>query len=208
MTEKQQQMHQTMMDILHYIDNYTSDNGYPPSVREICVEFSIKSTATVHQYLNRLENNGLIRKNSQMSRAIEVVNSDRELKKKVVNIPLVGTVAAGIPSLAEQTFEDAFPFPSGMFSNSDELFLLTVKGESMIEAGILPGDMIVVKKADYARDGQIVVALTGDEATVKRFYRDGEYVRLHPENSTMRDMVFKNDLKILGIVVGLVRRDI
>ncbi len=208
MTEKRQQMQRTMMEIYAYIDNYTTDNGYPPSVRDIANNFSIKSTATVHQYLTRLEAAGLIRKNTQLSRAIEVVNSSREIRKKVINVPLVGEVAAGLPSLAEQSYEDCFSLPVGMFSSSEDLFLLTVKGESMIEAGILPGDLIVVKKQPNANDGQIVVALIGEEATVKRFYRDGNYVRLHPENHTMRDMTFRSDLQILGIVVGLIRRGI
>lgn len=193
--------------IADYINKMQLERGYAPSVREICDEFDIKSTASVHYYFKKMEEYGYIRKDKQKSRAIEIVhNSGAIVHRDVVNIPLVGRIQAGLPHYAAEEERISYPFPSKLFSSNDELFMLEVKGDSMIEAGIHEGDYVVVRKQPVAKDNDIVVALIGNEyATVKRFFRDKKYVRLHPENKYMQDQIYTADLVILGIVVGLVR---
>lgn len=187
--------------ILNYIQNYFRAKGYPPSVREICAATNLKSTATVHGYLVQLERKGYIKRDPQKPRAIEIMNmGDRHL----VNVPLVGKVTAGEPILAQENIEDIFPLPKEMLPDAD-VFMLSVKGDSMINAGIFSGDYVLVKSTNTAENGDIIVALLEDEATVKRFYKESNYIRLQPENPFM-DPIIVNDLKILGKVVGLFRR--
>lgn len=182
-----------------FIKNYISENGYSPSVREICANCGIKSTATAYQYINRLTEKGLLRKAGNKKRAVSL----KQTAPESVSVPLVGTVAAGQPIFAEENYEGVYSLPKDFFG-SDEMFMLTVKGDSMIKIGMLDGDKIVVKRQDTADNGDIVVALVDDSATVKRFYkRDGKFI-LHPENDEMSDFVF-DDVAVLGKVVGLMR---
>ena len=168
-------------------------------MREICSDLSIKSTATAHYYLSKLADKGLIKKNDDKKRAISV-NS----QKNFISVPLIGTVTAGTPILAVENFEDYYPLPIE-FNTDSEMFMLKVKGDSMINAGIFNGDKIVVKKQEYANNGDIVVALIDDSATIKRFYKKNNKIILHPENDNMQDIVLDNVL-ILGIVTGLTRK--
>ena len=191
---------------LNFITDFVNKFGYPPTVREICKELNVSSSATAHYYLDKLEEQGLIRRSSTKNRAIEVVG----IKKNIVNpseityAPLLGTVAAGNPILATENLEETLCLPKSMFS-SDELFATTVAGESMINAGIFDGDKIIVRKQNTARNGEIVVALIDDSATVKRFYKEDEHIRLQPENDFMEPIIV-DDCTILGIVVGLLRK--
>ncbi len=188
-------------DVLAFIHRYTDENGFPPTVRDICAELHIKSTATAYDYVNRLKEMGLLSKASGKKRAVAVRTAN------AVRVPLVGTVTAGTPILATENYEGYYSLPSNLFSG-DDLFLLTVKGDSMIEAGILGGDTIVVRKQETADNGDIVVAMFGGEgeegATVKRFFRRDGKIILHPENSALSDYVL-DDVNILGKVVGLLR---
>lgn len=186
--------------LLSYVKNYQDENGYPPTVREICNDLSIKSTATAHYYLSKLEDKGLIKKKGDKKRAISVSGNN----KSFITVPLVGTVTAGTPILAVENFEDYYPLPSE-FNSDGAVFMLEVKGESMINAGIYSGDKIVVNKQDFASNGDIVVALIEDSATVKRFYQKNGKIILHPENDNMEDIVL-DDVLILGVVTGLIRK--
>jgi len=188
--------------ILDYIHNFFREKGYPPSVREICAATNLKSTATVHGYLVQLEKKGYIKRDPQKPRAIEIMNI--VATKDLVNVPLVGKVTAGEPILAQENIESIFPLPKDMLPDA-EVFMLSVKGDSMINAGIFSGDYVLVKATNTAENGDIVVALIGDEATIKRFYKETDYIRLQPENPSMAPIIVK-DLKILGKVVGLFRR--
>lgn len=188
-------------EVLSYVNHYNEENGFPPTVRDICSALGIKSTATAYSYINRLREAGFLNKADRKKRAVSLVGSD------VVKVPLVGTVTAGQPILAVENFESFYTLPSAEF-HGDGLFLLRVKGESMVEAGIYDGDKVVVRKQESAENGDIVVALFDDGveegATVKRFFlRDGKYI-LHPENSSMSDFVLDN-VTILGKVIGLLR---
>ncbi len=188
-------------DVLSYVNKFNEENGFPPTVRDICSALGIKSTATAYSYINRLREAGFLHKADRKKRAVSVVGSD------TIKVPLVGTVTAGQPILAVENFEQFYTLPAAEFHGED-LFLLRVRGESMIEAGIFDGDKVVVRKQDEAENGDIVVALFDDGieegATVKRFFlRDGKYV-LHPENSSMSDFVLDN-VTILGKVIGLLR---
>ena len=188
-------------DVLAFIHRYTDETGFPLTVRDICAELHIKSTATAYDYVNRLKEMGLLSKASGKKRAVAVPTAN------AVRVPLVRTVTAGTPILATENYEDYYSLPSNLFSG-DDLFLLTVKGDSMIEAGILGGDTIVVRKQETADNGDIVVAMFGGEgeegATVKRFFRRDGKIILHPENSALSDYVL-DDVNILGKVVGLLR---
>jgi repressor LexA len=186
-------------EVLEYIEKFIQENGYSPTVREICRDCNIKSTASAFTYLNELADKGLISKHKVGENKRRAVS----IKQNVVKVPLIGTVAAGEPIFAQENYEDFFSVPSNMFGN-DDLFMLTVKGSSMINIGMFNGDKIVVKKQPTAENGEIVVALVDDSATVKRFFkRDGKII-LHPENDDMEDFVFDN-VVILGKVVGLMR---
>ncbi len=189
--------------ILNYIYDYYRANGYPPSVREICAATGLKSTATVHAYLVQLEKKGYLSRNPQKPRAIDLMNR-KMIDRDTVKVPLVGKVTAGQPILAQENIETTFILPKEMVPDTGA-FMLSVKGDSMIEAGILDGDYVIVKSTDTAENGDIVVALIGDEATVKRFYKERDHIRLQPENRFMQPIIVR-DLKILGKVVGLFRK--
>lgn len=194
----------TSEKLLQFIINYKNNNGFNPSIREMCEALSLSSTSTIFYYLNILEKEGKIHKTGLKSRAIEIIEEDNEVVTK--GVPLVGTVAAGIPITAEENIEEYIDIPEGYFSlTNDDLFMLKVKGDSMINAGIFEGDTIVVKKQTHAENGEIVVALLDDSATVKRFYKDKDSIRLVAENPAYSPIVSK-DITILGIVQGLMRR--
>lgn len=188
--------------ILDYIQNYFREKGYPPSVREICAATNLRSTATVHSYLVQLEEKGYIKRDPQKPRAIEIINMSGS--RHVVDVPLVGKVTAGEPILAQENIENVFSLPKEMLPDA-EVFMLSVKGDSMINAGIFNGDYVLVQSTNTAENGDIVVALLEDEATIKRFYKENDCIRLQPENPSMVPIIVK-DLKILGKVVGLFRR--
>ncbi len=198
---------QTQIEILHFIKKHIQQQGYPPAVREICKGVNLKSTSTVHRQLEKLEAKGYIRKDPTKPRAIEVLERDEDSlfsPKKTVDIPVIGKVTAGQPILAVEHIEDTFPVPIEL-AERGPLFMLKVQGESMIEAGIYNDDYVIVKQQNDAINGDIVVALLEDEATVKRFFKEKEHVRLQPENETMSPILTK-DVTILGKVIGLYRR--
>lgn len=201
--------------ILKYIEKQVKENGYPPSVREIGKGVGLSSTATVHTYITGLEKKGYIKKENQKGRTLKLLKGGIEEQEKIqekpiysgkelVDVPVIGKITAGAPILAVENVTDTFPIPLDFVGNS-ESFMLTVRGESMIEAGILDGDYILVRKQDIARNGEIVVALIEDEATVKTFYKEKDYIRLQPENSTMEPIIVPN-CKILGRVCGVFRK--
>ncbi len=191
-------------EILEYIKETILKKGYPPAVREICEAVNLKSTSSVHSHLETLEENGYIRRDPTKPRAIEILDDHFNLtRREVANIPLIGSVAAGQPILAQENIENYFPVPVDLIPNQ-ETFILKVKGESMINAGILDGDHIIVAQQETADNGDIVVALLDDSATVKRFYREDSQIRLQPENDAM-DPIYATDVQILGKVVGLLR---
>lgn len=193
------------LEILEYIKNTILSEGYPPAVREICEAVHLKSTSSVHAHLSTLEKNGYIRRDPAKPRTIEILDDLFNFStREMVNVPVVGTVAAGEPILAEERIEDYFPIPADALHTDKEVFMLRVKGESMINAGIKPGDKIMVEQQDTAENGEIVVALIEDSATVKRFYKEQDHYRLQPENDTMEPIIV-NDVQILGKVVGLIR---
>lgn len=197
-TAKQQQ-------ILDYIKNEILNKGYPPSVRDICEAVKLKSTSSVHSHLETLEKNGYIRRDPTKPRAIEILDDTFNLtRREVVNVPLIGTVAAGQPLLAVENVDSYFPIPAEYLPNK-QTFMLKVKGDSMINAGILNGDDVIVVEQNSAKDGDMIVALIDDSATVKTFYREDGYVRLQPENDTMDPIIVEGDLKILGKVIGVMR---
>ena len=194
-------------EILDYIKEEILKRGYPPAVREICEAVHLKSTSSVHSHLETLEKNGYIRRDPTKPRAIEIIDDNFNLtRREVVNVPLVGRVAAGEPILAVENVVSYFPIPAEYMPNED-VFMLTVKGESMINMGIYDGDNIIVSKCSSARNGEVVVALVDDSATVKRFYREDGHIRLQPENDYM-DPIIVPDCEILGKVIGLVRLNI
>ena len=190
-------------EILEYIKSEIINRGFPPAVREICEAVNLKSTSSVHSHLETLERNGYIRRDPTKPRAIEIVDDNFNLtRRELVNVPVVGRVAAGEPILAVENVENYFPIPAEFMPNS-QTFMLNVKGESMINAGILDGDQILVQQQSTAENGDIVVALIDDSATVKTFYKEDGYYRLQPENDTMEPIIVKDDLKILGKVIGV-----
>ena len=192
--------------ILAFIKDELRSKGYPPSVREICDAIGLKSTSTVHGHLARLEKKGFIRRDASKPRAIEILDEDEYFRKReMVNIPMVGRVTAGLPILAVENIDGTFPVPYDYVQQSGNLFMLTIQGEIMINAGILDGDNIIVKQQPDAVNGDIVVALLGEEATVKRFYKEKDHFRLQPENSCMQP-IYVDELQILGKVVGLFRK--
>lgn len=191
------------LEIYEYIKQHILDKGYPPSVREICSAVGLRSTSTVHGHLDRLQAKGLIRKDPTKPRAIELIK-DNVIKKEIVDIPVVGKITAGQPILAVENIEDTFSIPINFVKSDKELFVLNVSGESMIEAGIFDGDMVILEKVDFAENGDIVAALIENEATLKRFFKEKDYIRLQPENKTMKPIIVK-DCKILGRLVGLYR---
>ena len=191
--------------VLNFIKSFTHEYGYPPTVREICTEINVTSSATAQYYLNKLEDQGLIRRANSKNRAIEVVGEfSDQAKPQSKIVPVVGKVAAGVPILATENVEETICLPQSMFSD-DDLFILKVSGDSMVNSGILDGDKIVVRKQATAKNGEIVVALLEDSATVKRFYKEKDQFRLQPENDFMSP-IYTKSLDILGIVVGLIRK--
>lgn len=209
-SDKQQQ-------ILDFVNSQVEEKGYPPSVREICSAVGFKSTSTVHGYLEKLEKKGLIIKDATKPRALRVIGSKRPSardsgaskdyysKRELVDVPIVGKVTAGLPILAVENIEDTFPLPVDYVQNSTA-FMLRIQGDSMVEAGILDKDLVLVKQQSTAINGDIVVALIGDEATVKSFYKEKGYVRLQPQNQYMDPIIVRENLSILGKVIGVFRR--
>ncbi|NLW02686.1 MAG: transcriptional repressor LexA [Clostridiaceae bacterium] len=197
--------------ILDFVNRQVAEKGYPPSVREICKAVGFKSTSTVHAYIKKLEEEGLIQKDATKPRALKILDSsssslegylsDREIE----NVPIVGKITAGQPILAVENIEETFPVPVEYLHNST-VFMLRVRGDSMIDAGILDGDYILVKQQNTASNGDIVAALIGDEATVKTFYKENGQIRLQPENPSYDPIIVKDDLTILGKVIGLFRK--
>ena len=188
-----------LIRVMDYIRKFSEENGYTPSVREIGKECGIKSTATVHSYLEKLQTRGYLNKATNKKRSVTIGKSSG------VSIPLIGTVTAGQPIFAYENYEDYYTFPMGEFKGED-LFMLRVEGTSMIDAGIFNGDKIIVRRQETAENGEIVVAMVEDSATVKRFYRRNGQIVLHPENESLSDMFFENgEVSILGKVIGLMR---
>lgn len=197
--------------VLEFIKEQLMAKGYPPSVREICTAVNIKSTSTVHGYLNKLEKLGYIRRDPTKPRAIEVLDGNSNpnvsgLNQEIINLPLVGQITAGEPILAQENIEEYIPLPSNLIKGSDN-FVLKVKGDSMINAGILNNDYIIVDKKNTASNSQIVIALiNGETSTVKRFYKENNFVRLQPENDFMEPIVLEaNSVEIIGVVTGVFR---
>ena len=215
MPRKKEELNKREKTILKFIEKQIMTDGYPPSVREIGQAVGLSSTATVHGYLERLEKKGYLKKKDKKGRTLRVLkgttgeskktsSKDFYTQKELVEVPVVGKITAGMPILAVENVTDTFPIPIDFVGNS-ECFMLTVRGESMIEAGILDGDYILVKKQNNANNGEIVVALIEDEATVKTFYKEKDHIRLQPENSTM-DPIIVPTCEILGKVAGVFRK--
>lgn len=196
------------INILKYIKDELSLRGYPPSIREICKAVNLSSTSSVHAHLNTLEEKGYIRKGTNKRRALELIDVDdiccNMPKKEIVNVPIIGTVTAGSPILAIENIDDTLPISIDFVGNK-ESYVLKIKGESMIEAGILDGDYVIVNSQHSAKNGDIVVALIGDEATVKTFYKEKDHIRLQPQNSSMDPILIKEPY-ILGVVKAVVRK--
>lgn len=199
------------LQILDFIKQEVREKGYPPSVREICEAIGLKSTSTVHGHLSRLEKKGYIRRDPTKPRAIEILDGATELLpshpgQEIIEVPIVGTITAGTPILAVENVEDTFPIPASYVNSSGNVFMLKVKGESMIEAGIFDKDLVLVRQQPTADNGDIIVALIdGDYATVKTFYKENGHIRLQPENSSMSPIIV-SDCAVLGKVIGLFRK--
>ncbi|KJS83380.1 MAG: hypothetical protein JM58_12740 [Peptococcaceae bacterium BICA1-8] len=195
------------MEILSFIKSELRSKGYPPSVREIGEAVGLNSSSTVHGHLLQLEKKGFIRRDPTKPRAIEIVNNEpqsNKLTKEIINVPILGQVAAGIPILAEENIEDVFPLPWEIV-RSEHVFMLRVIGDSMINAGILNGDLVLVRQQNTARNGEIVVALIETEATVKRFFLEKDCIRLQPENDAL-EPIYSRDAQIMGKVIGVYRQ--
>lgn len=196
------------VQILKYIKDELTVRGYPPSIREICKAVGLSSTSSVHAHLNTLEDKGYIKKGTNKRRALELIDVDDICsdmpKKEIINLPIIGTVTAGSPILAVENIDDTLPISIDFVGNK-ESYVLKVKGESMIEAGILNGDYVIVNSQHNAKNGDIVVALIGDEATVKTFYKEKDHIRLQPQNSSMDPILIKEPY-ILGVVKAVVRK--
>jgi repressor LexA len=202
----QEKITEKQKEILEYIKSEILKRGFPPAVREICEAVHLKSTSSVHSHLETLERKGYIRRDPTKPRAIEILDDSFQLlRREVVNVPIVGKIAAGSPILAVENIDSYFPIPCEYLPNA-QTFLLEVQGESMINAGVLPGDHILVKQQETAENGEMVAALIDDSATVKTFYREDGHIRLQPENDTMDPiLVQENQLHILGKVIGVFR---
>ena len=189
-------------EIYEFLKTYTDNKGYPPSVREICEAVGLKSTSSVHGHLKRLESKGLIKRDPTKPRALEI--KDDSIKKEIINVPIIGKVTAGLPILANENIEEVFPIPLDYISHNQELFILNISGDSMINAGIFDGDLAIIEKCKTAKNGEIVVVLIENEATIKRFYKEKNHIRLQPENDNM-EAIIVNNCKLLGRLVGLFR---
>lgn len=199
-----EELTQRQKEILSYIKRSIKRKGYPPAVREIGEAVGLSSSSTVHSHLNQLESKGFIRRDPTKPRAIEIIDGKPASYKDMVDVPLIGSVAAGSPILAVENIEDTYSLPFDLV-HAEESFMLKIRGDSMINAGIFNDDMVIVKRQNTARDGDIVVALIDDEATVKRFYKGFSHVRLQPENDLYEPIITK-DVKVLGKVIGLLRK--
>lgn len=198
---------QKQSEILEYMKNEILNRGFPPSVREICEAVHLKSTSSVHSHLETLEKNGYIRRDPTKPRAIEIVDDNFNLvRRETVNVPIIGKVSAGQPLLAVENIDGYFPIPSEYMPNN-KTFMLVVQGDSMINAGIFNGDYVIVEQQQTAENGQKVVALVEDSATVKTFYKEDGHIRLQPENDTMEPIIVEQDqfFQILGKVIGVFR---
>lgn len=192
-------------EILEYIKNEILNRGYPPAVREICEAVNLKSTSSVHSHLETLEKNGYIRRDPTKPRAIEICDDTfQTVRTETASLPVIGTVAAGIPILAEQNIDSYFPVPAEIIPNGEPSFVLKVKGDSMINVGIFDGDQIFVQCCNTAKNGDTVVAMIDDSATVKTFYKENGHIRLQPENDDMEPIIVEN-CQILGKVFGVFR---
>ncbi|HII4469674.1 transcriptional repressor LexA [Clostridium perfringens] len=189
--------------IYNFLIEFTKSKGYPPSVREICQAVSLKSTSTVHGHLKRLEKKGLIYRDPTKPRALEIVELSNE-ENELIDIPIVGKVTAGMPILATENIEDMFQIPINYVKHNNDLFILKVTGDSMIEAGILDGDLAIIEQKNVATNGDIVVALIENEATIKRFFKENGFIRLQPENKNYEPIIVE-DCSILGKLVGIYR---
>ena len=190
-------------EIYEFLKAYTENKGYPPSVREICEAVSLKSTSTVHGHLKRLEKKGLIKRDPSKPRALEIAELSTP-KKEMISIPIVGKITAGLPILATENVEDTFSLPLDFIKHDRELFMLRVSGERMIKAGINDKDLAIIESCSDAANGEIVVALIDDSATIKRFYKEKDHIRLQPENDSM-DPIIVDNCSILGKLVGIYR---
>jgi len=190
-------------EIYEFLKTYTEAKGYPPSVREICEAVSLRSTSTVHGHLKRLEKKGMIKRDPSKPRALEIAELSAS-KKEMINIPIVGKITAGLPILATENIEDTFPIPLDYIKHDNELFMLRVSGQSMVNVGIRDNDLAIIESTQNAINGEIVVALIDDSATIKTFFKEKDHIRLQPENDTM-DPILVDDCKILGKLVGIFR---
>ena len=199
LTERQKQ-------VLNYIRSYSQSKGYPPSVREICKAVGLSSTASVHNHLHKLQNMHFIQRDSAKPRALELTQESSWRNKTVVPVPLVGNVTAGIPILALENIEETYPILLDLIGTGDDVFMLSVKGDSMINAGILDHDYIVVRKQSFANNGDIVVALIdGEETTVKRYFKDLRSIRLQPENDAYSPIIGNDNIQVMGKVIAVFR---
>lgn len=188
--------------IYEFLKDFTSQKGYPPTVREICKAVGLKSTSSVHGHLKHLEKEGLIKRDPTKPRALEIVDS--VVKKEMINVPIIGRVTAGLPILANENIEDSFPLPLDYVKHNNDLFMLKISGSSMIKAGILDGDFAIIERTQTASNGDKIVALIENEATLKTFYRENDHIRLQPENDEMEPIIVDN-CSILGKLIGIYR---
>jgi repressor LexA len=195
---------QREQEILRFIKHNIKSKGYPPSVREIGQAVGLKSSSTVHSYLRKMEEKELIRRDPTKPRAMEILDEETKSFKEIIMVPVLGRVAAGVPLLAVENQEDMFPLPAD-FAGHGEFFMLQVKGDSMVEAGILEGDLVLVRRQPSVENGDIAVVLIEDEATIKRFYHEKDHIRLQPENYRLSPIIVKN-VEVLGKVIGLIRK--
>src|SRR3712207_2973471 len=194
------------IEIYEFIKEQIIEKGYPPSVREICKGVGLSSTSSVHGHLSKLEKKGLIRRDSTKPRTIEILK-EPIVPKEMVNIPILGKVTAGTPILAVENIEDTFPISLNFIPSNKELFMLKISGESMIDAGVLDGDLAIIEKTNTAKNGEIVVALIDNEVTLKRFFKEDEHIRLQPENKNMDPIILEDDsVSIVGKLAGIFRR--
>lgn len=188
--------------IYEFLKDFTSEKGYPPTVREICKAVGLKSTSSVHGHLKQLEKEGLIKRDPTKPRALEIVDS--VVKKEMINVPIIGRVTAGLPILANENIEDSFPLPLDYVKHNNDLFILKISGSSMIKAGIIDGDFAIIERTQTASNGDKIVALIENEATLKTFYRENDHIRLQPENDEMEPIIVDN-CSILGKLIGIYR---
>ena len=188
--------------IYEFLKDFTSQKGYPPTVREICKAVGLKSTSSVHGHSKQLEKEGLIKRDPTKPRALEIVDS--VVKKEMINVPIIGRVTAGLPILANENIEDSFPLPLDYVKHNNDLFMLKISGSSMIKAGIIDGDFAIIERTQTASNGDKIVALIENEATLKTFYRENDHIRLQPENDEMEPIIVDN-CSILGKLIGIYR---